>query len=187
MRVHSMVLLRPRLLPNHVNNIFPLSRTLFPTRSFASRRAASSADDPDEDLAAARTWLASLNPRTIPRHLCEVSFSRSGGPGGQHVNKVNSKATLKVSLDSLLPLIPRAIHSQLQSSRYVAQRTNTLVIQSEESRKQAANVETCFDKLHQLLRSSANEAIPGETSQNQRQKVQKLYVFIMYRSQNLHV
>lgn len=87
MRVHSMALLRPRLLPNHVNNLFPLSRTLFPTRSFASKRAASSADDQDEDLAAARTWLASLNPRTIPRHLCEVSFSRSGGPGGQHVNK----------------------------------------------------------------------------------------------------
>lgn len=90
------------------------------------------------------------------------------------MNKVNSKATLKVSLDNLLPLIPQVIHPQLQSSRYVAQRTNTLVIQSEESRKQAANVETCFDKLHQLLRATANEAIPGETSQGQREKVQKL-------------
>ncbi|ODM19081.1 hypothetical protein SI65_05698 [Aspergillus cristatus] len=174
MSVYSMALLRPRLLSSHVNNLFPLSHTLFLSRSFASRRAASLGDDQDEDLAAARTWLANLSPRTIPRHLCEVSFSRSGGPGGQHVNKVNSKATLKVSLDNLLPLIPQVIHPQLQSSRYVAQRTNTLVIQSEESRKQAANVETCFDKLHQLLRATANEAIPGETSQGQREKVQKL-------------
>ncbi|EYE98208.1 peptidyl-tRNA hydrolase domain protein [Aspergillus ruber CBS 135680] len=168
-----MALLRPRLLPNLVNNLFHFSSTPFPTRSFASRRAANT-DDQDEDLAAARTWLANLNTRTMPRHLCEISFSRSGGPGGQHVNKVNSKATLRVSLDDLFPLIPRIIHPQLQSCRYVAQRTNTLVIQSEESRKQAANVETCFDKLHQLLQKSANEVIPGETSRDQKEKVQKL-------------
>lgn len=86
MSVHNIALLRPRLLPNHVNNLFPITHILFPTRSFASRRAAI-ADEQVEDLAAARTWLANLNPRTIPRHLCEVSFSRSGGPGGQHVNK----------------------------------------------------------------------------------------------------
>lgn len=82
-----MALLRPRLLLNHVNNIFPLTRTPILQRSFASRRAAALADDQDEDLAAARTWLANLNPRTVPRHLCEISFSRSGGPGGQNVNK----------------------------------------------------------------------------------------------------
>lgn len=81
-----MALLRPRLLPNLVNNLFHFSSTPFPTRSFASRRAANT-DDQDEDLAAARTWLANLNTRTMPRHLCEISFSRSGGPGGQHVNK----------------------------------------------------------------------------------------------------
>lgn len=95
-------------------------------------------------------------------------------------NRVNSKATLKIPLDSLLPLIPRMIHSQLQSSRYVAQRTRTLVIQSEETRKQATNVETCFNKLHQLLRSSAREVIPGETSQDQKDRVQKLYVLLFF-------
>lgn len=72
------------------------------------------------------------------------------------------------------------IHSQLQSSRYVAQRTRTLVIQSEETRKQATNVETCFNKLHQLLRSSAREVIPGETSQDQKDRVQKLYVLLFF-------
>ena len=94
-------------------------------------------------------------------------------------NRVNSKATLKIPLDSLLPLIPSIMHPQLQSSRYVAQRTRTLVIQSEETRKQASNVETCFDKLHQLLRSSAREVIPGETSQDQKDRVQKLYVLFL--------
>ncbi|KAL4906160.1 hypothetical protein BDW74DRAFT_139286 [Aspergillus multicolor] len=151
----------------------PYSRYRFTVtlrRSFASRRA----DLESEDLAAAREWLSNFNSTTIPRHVGEVSFSRSGGPGGQNVNKVNSKATLKVPLDSLLPLVPHIIHSPLQSSRYYAARTHSLVIQSEESRKQADNVSACYDKLHQLLKTTAKDLVPGETSPEQRQRVQKL-------------
>jgi hypothetical protein len=40
-----------------------------------------------EDQPAARQWLAKFNTNSIPRNLCEVSFSRSSGPGGQNVNK----------------------------------------------------------------------------------------------------
>lgn len=54
-------------------------------RAFASKRGP--ADYSDEDLAAARKWLADLNPDTIPRSLSEITFSRSSGPGGQNVNK----------------------------------------------------------------------------------------------------
>ena len=54
-------------------------------RAFASKRGP--ADYSDEDLAAARKWLAALNPDTIPRNLSEITFSRSSGPGGQNVNK----------------------------------------------------------------------------------------------------
>jgi peptidyl-tRNA hydrolase ICT1 len=174
-------------------------------RSFASRRAELSSDD---DLAAARKWLTKFNSTAIPRHVGEISFSRSGGPGGQNVNKsapalnqiraalafvctvslllmrgywvssnrVNSKATLKVPLDTLMPLVPRILHSPLQTSRYYAARTHSLVIQSEESRKQAANVDACFEKLHQLLRVTAKDLIPGETSVEQRERVHKLYL-----------
>ena len=41
----------------------------------------------DEDHKEARTWLARFNAHTIPKNICEVSFSRSSGPGGQNVNK----------------------------------------------------------------------------------------------------
>lgn len=206
-RCRSMALLRTLSL-QYVDRLptFVFS----PRGRFASRRAAALPDDqvPDqgqgqsEDLAAARRWLAKLDPQTVPRHLCEIAFSRSGGPGGQNVNKcvsslglrfailaifarrltienrVNSKATLKIPLDALLPFVPRLVHPPLLSSRYVAQRSNTLVIQSEESRKQASNVESCFEKLYQLLRSSAEEVIPGETSQDQKERVHRLYVYI---------
>ncbi|KAL3479159.1 RF-1 domain-containing protein [Aspergillus californicus] len=138
-------------------------------RPFASRPDFSS-----EDVTTAREWLSNFNSTSIPRHIGEISFSRSGGPGGQNVNKVNSKATLKVSLDSLLPLLPRLLHPPLQTSRYYAARTNSLVIQAEESRKQTANIETCYDKLYQLLKNTAKDLVPGETTAKQRDRVQKL-------------
>lgn len=55
------------------------------TRDFASKRPAEG--DDEAELAAARQWLKKLDPDTIPRDICEVSFSRSSGPGGQNVNK----------------------------------------------------------------------------------------------------
>ena len=42
----------------------------------------------DEDHQEARAWLARFNAtNTIPKNICEVTFSRSSGPGGQNVNK----------------------------------------------------------------------------------------------------
>ena len=41
----------------------------------------------EEDEVAARKWLANYNSDTIPQRMCDVSFSRSSGPGGQNVNK----------------------------------------------------------------------------------------------------
>ena len=86
--MNTALLSRPRILPHHVYGFPPLCHHLLPQRTLASRRAAALGDDhEDEELTAARTWLAKLDAQTIPRHLCDVSFSRSGGPGGQHVNK----------------------------------------------------------------------------------------------------
>ena len=44
-------------------------------------------DTDEEEVAAARRWLANFDPETLPRSICDVSFSRSSGPGGQNVNK----------------------------------------------------------------------------------------------------
>ncbi|KAJ5326770.1 Peptide chain release factor class I/class II [Penicillium brevicompactum] len=143
-------------------------QSLFPRflRGFASQT--------DQDVQVARDWLKTLNSKTVPRHICEVSFSRSSGPGGQNVNKVNSKATLKVPLGSLLPLVPRLLHQPLRDSRYHADRSQSLVIQADEERKQSNNVESCYDKLFQLLQTSAKAVIPGETTREQRDRVHKL-------------
>lgn len=94
------------------------------------------------------------------------------------MDRVNSKATLKLPLDALLPLVPLVLHAPLRASRYAVGKSQgqgqALLIQSDESRKQASNVDSCFDKLHRLLRSTAEEVIPGETSPEQQKRVRDL-------------
>lgn len=56
-----------------------------------SRRSAVKAENTDgpteEEQIAARNWLASFSPSTIPKSLYEITYSRSSGPGGQNVDK----------------------------------------------------------------------------------------------------
>lgn len=90
------------------------------------------------------------------------------------MNKVNSKAQLRVSLDQLLPILPTVLHNGIRKSTYYAGKTNSLLIQSDDSRKQTANRDTCYRKLNDLIMDVYNQSVPGETSEEQKEKVKKL-------------
>lgn len=49
----------------------------------------------DEDHALARDWLDAFALEDVPKSSYQVSYARSSGPGGQHVNKTNSKAVVR--------------------------------------------------------------------------------------------
>ena len=146
-----------------------------------------------EDQAAARQWLANFTPDSIPLKICDIRYSRSSGPGGQKVNKyndhdhtkminslldwlerTNSKATLRIFLKDLSPIMPKLIHQRLPFSRYYAKRSESLVIQADGSRRQAQNEEECLRKLQDLILETARSAVRGETSPEQAAKVKAL-------------
>ncbi len=89
----------------------------------------------------------------IPENELEFSFARSGGPGGQNVNKVSSKAILKWNIDANTS-IPESVKSRFRSSfaNRVAADGN-VVIASDEYRDQPRNIENCRQKLAQMLAS----------------------------------
>ena len=57
-----------------------------PVRKFVSHIPGSDGQSAEEQEAA-RAWLEQFNRTGIPRRICDVTFSRSSGPGGQKVNK----------------------------------------------------------------------------------------------------
>jgi ribosome-associated protein len=97
-----------------------------------------------------------INDRiAIPRGELSLSFSRSPGPGGQNVNKLNTKATLKWPYEDSSSL-PDDV--KLRFGKLFAKRINAegeVVLSSSRYREQRRNVEDCFDKLRQLLLAAA--------------------------------
>jgi peptidyl-tRNA hydrolase ICT1 len=70
------------------------SSTTWPAHVKRHFAASTSTDEAsDEDLQEARSWLDRLHAETIPKSICELSYSRSSGPGGQNVNKYADTVT----------------------------------------------------------------------------------------------
>ena len=91
------------------------------------------------------------------------------------VPRVNSKATLKIPLSSLEPLIPKLLWPSISASRYCSDR-GQLVIQADDTRKQQDNAQHCLLKLNDLIAQAGRDCIPGETSDAQKSRVKNLYV-----------
>lgn len=91
----------------------------------------------------------------IPYHELVFKMSRSSGPGGQNVNKVNSKVQLRwnVRESSFLQGTRRARFLELFSRKLLAD--GTLVIQSEASRDQGRNKRECIERLGEMLAAAS--------------------------------
>jgi len=87
----------------------------------------------------------------IPRNELRMSFVRSSGPGGQNVNKVNSKVELRWNVARSLAL-PADVRDRLLSrfARRVNQR-GELVLTSQRYRDQPKNIDDCLTKLRELV------------------------------------
>jgi ribosome-associated protein len=89
------------------------------------------------------------------RAAAEAGFSRSGGPGGQNLNKVNTKVTLRVRLADLAGL------SEGEAARLretLASRISSggeLVIRASEERSRRINLERAYTRMESLIASSA--------------------------------
>ena len=87
----------------------------------------------------------------IPLDKLEYNFARSSGPGGQNVNKVNTKAEIRFTVNEA-DWIPNEVKSRLL--HYQKNKVNNdgeLVIASQEHRTQNKNREDCIKKLQVML------------------------------------
>ncbi len=95
----------------------------------------------------------------IPLTEFQFSFARSGGPGGQNVNKVSSKAIMTWDVENS-PSIPSDVRSRFMA-RYGKRITKEgmLQITSQRYRDQARNIEDCQNKLAELILAIAEPPV----------------------------
>jgi ribosome-associated protein len=115
-----------------------------------------------------------VTPRIrIPRDEFEFTFVRSSGPGGQNVNKVNSKAVLRWSIVNS-PSLPAAVRERFVAS-YPRRLTTEgdLVIASQRYRDAPRNAEDCLDRLRALLLAVAVPPKPRRPTRPTRASVRR--------------
>ncbi|HYE19648.1 MAG TPA: alternative ribosome rescue aminoacyl-tRNA hydrolase ArfB [Tepidisphaeraceae bacterium] len=86
-----------------------------------------------------------------------IQYARSSGPGGQNVNKVNTKAQLWLPLTAIVGLSPNAFDRlrKLAGSRLTA--AGELSIVAETERTQEGNRTAVLDRLRALIAQAAPE------------------------------
>ncbi len=109
----------------------------------------------------------------IPLREFRFSFARSSGPGGQNVNKVSSKATLRWAVVSS-PSLPEAIRARLVAR--LARRLTTqgeLLVSSQRFRDAGRNVADCLEKLRGLLAEASHVPRPRRPTNPSRGAVER--------------
>ena len=100
----------------------------------------------------------------IPLEEFRFEFARSGGPGGQNVNKVNSKAVLRWS-PGQSPSLPPAVRDRLlKSVASKLTKEGELLVGSQLTRDQSRNIEDCLGKLREIVLAAARPPRPRRAS-----------------------
>lgn len=116
----------------------------------------------------------------------QISYSRSSGPGyvsrpaatvltlprGQNVNKVSTKATIRLTLSSTTSWLPRYTTSNLLRSQHHT--AGTILINSSAHRTQPQNLADALAKMKGVILDAAREGLVGATSEGQKRKVEGL-------------
>lgn len=106
---------------------------------------------------------------TNPAKLHQVN-SRSSGPGGQNVNKLNSKVDMRMDVDWLPAIIGMRLRD---AEKHKFNKLEQLTTSSDKFRTQIQNKQECIGKLDGMVRAACQ--MPQETSPQTLARIERLY------------
>ena len=93
-----------------------------------------------------------INPKvTIPYDYLTISTSRSSGPGGQHVNKLNTRVSIFFDIPNCLCLDEDQKHTLLTALKNRIDQQGVLQVSSQQYRSQTANRNAALERLAELI------------------------------------
>ena len=93
----------------------------------------------------------------VPPSAMRFQYARSGGPGGQNVNKLNTKAELWVPLGAIQGMSERAMDRLRQMAGKRLTAAGEIHIAAETERTQEGNRSAVLDRLRELLEKAKRE------------------------------
>ncbi len=90
----------------------------------------------------------------IPRHEIEVSFTTSGGPGGQHANKAATRVEMRLDLAS------SSAFSRSQRERVIERFGSEIRVVADDERSQVRNRALAEERLVARLQSALHVQRP---------------------------
>ncbi|KAM6898158.1 large ribosomal subunit protein mL62 [Lycodopsis pacificus] len=93
----------------------------------------------------------------IPVDRLTVSYSRSSGPGGQHVNKVSTKAEVRFHVQTA-DWIPEDVRQNIfEKNKNRINKAGELLVTSELGRSQHRNLSDCIQKISAILAEASEK------------------------------
>ncbi|XP_043286876.1 peptidyl-tRNA hydrolase ICT1, mitochondrial [Venturia canescens] len=91
----------------------------------------------------------------IPMDQLDVTYSKAGGPGGQHINKTNTKVDLRFNVQNATWLDNELKPKLMLQEKNRINKEGYLIIKSDLTRSQNLNLADALERLRTMIRKAA--------------------------------